>query len=863
MRLYRQLLRAFPASFRMEYGDEMGAIFARRRRDASGALQKLALWVEAIADVAVNAARAHGDLLRQDLRYTARTLRRAPGFAVTAILVAALGVGATTATFSITDHVLFRPLPFADPERLVKLWQDPSLRGKARMELSPANYRDWKRMSSSYEAMGAYSNTSVNLVGDGAPERLEGAAVTADLLPMLGVQPELGRLFDAADDREGAAGTALLSHRLWKARFGGDPGVLGRKVILNDAAYTIIGVMPRAFNFPSRNAELWTAKRFAETDFADRTDTYIYSVARLKRGVSVEQARAEIRLIAAQLERAYPKGTDRMGANVVGLRDEVSSQARSLLLALFGAALCVLLIACANLANLLLARGLFRRRELAVRTALGAGRERLLRQLVTESLALAVGGGLLGVGLAVMATPLVTRLAPNSLPIAAAPDIDLRVLAFAALTTLLTGVGFGVAPALRAGGDAAASGMREGARSIGGGRERLRSALVSAEVAATVVLLVSSGLLLRALARVQATDPGFRTDGVLTLRTALPLPKYEKTADRQRFYTQVLAEIGALPGVSQAAYISGLPMAMRGGIWKVEIDGRPPDQGDSNSVSLRFVTPGFFSALAIPLRSGRDVSASDTRESPFVAVVSESFVRRHWPAEDPIGHRFKVAFQDRLVVGVVGDVRVRGLERTSEPQIYLPSPQVPDNSLVYYVPKDLVVRSSTEAASLLPAIRRIVARADPEQPISDVRMLSDIVEAETAPRSVQVQVLGAFAAIAVLLAAIGIHGLLAFTVSNRSQEIGVRVALGAESRDILALVLREGALLAATGVLVGVALAYAAGRGMQALLAGVSPADAPTFLAVGALCLIVTLAGSLAPALRAVRLDPLTAIRTE
>jgi predicted permease len=857
MRFYRALLYLFPTSFRIEYGEEMCALFARRRREAPGAA-----WLEAIFDVLWNAARAHGDLLRQDLRYAARTLGRSPGFTTTTILISALGVGATTAAFSITDHVLLRPLPFVDADRLVKLWEDPSGGGGWRNELSPANYRDWKRLSSSFEVMAAYRNLSVNLLGVGEPERVQGAGVSADLLPMLGVQPALGRLFDASDDREGAPGTVLLGHGLWTAGFGGDPGVVGRKVILDDAPFTVIGVMPAGFNFPSREVELWTAMRLRAADFEERRNNFLYGVARLRPGVSLQQARAEMTLVAAQLERAFPKENERVGAVVWRLRDEVSPQSRQLLLALFGAALCVLLIACANLANLLLARGLFRRKELAVRTALGAGRERLLRQLLTESLALAVGGGLLGVALAVVAMPLITRLVPNTLPIAARPEADLRVLAFAALATIVTGVGFGVAPALRARADAASSGMRE-TRPVGSGRERLRSALVSVEVAVTVVLLVSTGLLLRALARVKATDPGFRTEGVLTLRTALPWPRYEKTAARQQFYARVLEEVRALPGVSNAAYVTGLPMAMRGGIWSVEIPGRVAEPALSRSVSLRFATPGFFAALGIPFHAGRDLSDADMSQSPFVAVVSESFVQKYWPGEDPLGRRFKVASADRTIVGVVGDVRVRGLERGSEPQVYLPAPQVSDGALIAYPPKDLVVRSASDPAALLPAIRRIVAGVDPQQPISDVRRVADIVEAETAPRSVQLQVIAAFAVTSVLLAAIGLHGLLAFTVASRSQEIGVRLALGAQAADILALVLREGALLAGAGAVAGVALAYAAGRAMEALLAGVSPADARTFAAVGLLALIVTLLSSLPPALRALRLDPLSVIRTE
>jgi putative ABC transport system permease protein len=864
MRAYRALLHLFPASFRIEYGEEMCAILARSRRETAGPLAVVALWVGAVLDVLANAVRAHVDVFRQDLRYTLRTLGRAPGFTVTTILVAALGVGATTATFSITDHVLIRPLPFAEPERLVKLWEDDTLQGYGRTELSPANYRDWKRMSTSFATMAAYHGLSVNLVGEGDPERLEGASVTADLLRLLGAGPALGRAFIAADDQEGAPGTLLLSHGLWQRRFGGDPGVLGRKVILDDEPYTIIGVMPRDFHFPSRTAELWTTTRFAAQNFEDRTDRYLSGVARLQHGVSLEQARADMRLVTAQLEREHPKENAGMRATVSRLRDEVSPQARLLLAALFGAALGVLLIACTNLASLLLARALFRRRELAVRTALGAGRERLVRQLLTESLILAACGGALGVALAAAATPLVARLVPTALPIAETPAIDLRVLLFAAVTTCLTGIGFGVIPALRACGDPDASGLREGSRGgVGGRRERLRSALVVAEVTVSVVLLVSSGLLIRALWRLQGVDPGFRADGVLTLRTALPWPKYEKTQRRGQFYAQVLAGVRSLPGVSNAAYISFLPMATRGGIWPVEVPGQPKAPSEASTVSLRFVTPEFFAALGIPIRQGRDVSESDTRESPFVAVVSESFVRRYWPVEDPRGRRFQVASRDRTIVGVVGDVRVRGLESTSEPQVYLPYQQVADGNLVGYTPKDLVVRSSVDPGMLLPAIRRVIAKADPQQPISDVRTLSDIVEAETAPRSVQVRVLGAFAAIAVLLAGIGIHGLLAFAVSNRAQEIGVRLALGARPRDILMLVLRQGLLMAAAGVVAGVALAYAAGRTLEALLAGVSPRDATTFLVAVAFALVMTLAGSLVPALRAVRVDPLSAIRAE
>jgi predicted permease len=863
-RLYGALLHLYPAGFRAEYGDEMRRVFAERTSIASGAGALALLWIEALLDTLLNAVLAQWDLLRQDLQYTLRTLSRAPGFALTVILVAGLGVGATTAVFTVTDHVLLRRLPFADSERLVKLWENKP--GYAQMELSPPNYRDWKAMSTSFEAMAAYRGLSVNLVGQGQPERLDGAAVTADLLPMLGVKPVLGRLFSSEDDREGAPGTLLLSHGLWLTLFGGDAGVVGKKVLLDNKPFDIIGVLPEYFRFPRRDAEIWTAMQFTVRDFEDfeaRNNNYLGVVAKLRRGVSLRQSQEEMTLVAAQLAREYPASNENTGATLTLLREDVSRQSRLLLTVLFAAAACVLLIACTNLANLLLVRALARQKEIAVRASLGAGRERLVRQLLTESLALAALGGICGVLAANAALPLLMRLVPSSLPIAE-PSIDLRVLLFAVLLTALTGLGFGVVPAVRACGSAGADGLREGSRAgVGGRKERLRAALVILEVTASVVLLVAGGLLIRALWTIQAVDPGFRAEGVLTLRTSLPMPKYQDTAPRKQFYAQVLAEVRKLPGVTRASYISFLPMTLRGGIWPVSIDEQIQTRSENHTASLRFVMPDFFQTLEIPLRAGRDVSEADTRDSPYVAVVSESFVERYWPGEDPLGRRFEFAFKERTVVGVVGDVRVRGLERDSEPQVYLPYQQVDDAWLTWYSPKDLVVRSAAGPEALLPAIRRIIQSADPEQPVSDVRMLADIVEADTASRRAQVRVLGAFAAVAFLLAAVGIHGLLSFSVSQRRQEIGVRLALGAQRFNILVMVLRESVALAGAGVVLGVACGYAAGRSMEALLVGVTPGDAAIFCSAVGLAMGMTVVGSLVPSLRAVRVDPASVIRNE
>jgi predicted permease len=848
MRFYRALLHLYPASFRAEYGEEMCAVYSRRRTSP----------VSAALEVLRNAPAVHWDILRQDLRYTARTLARAPGFTAVAILVLALGIGANTAVFSVTDYVLIRPLPFPAPDRLVSLWE--KLPGYQHMELSPANYRDWKRMNTLFEDIGAVTTLDANLIGQGAPERIKGAIVTGNLFSVLGVQPLMGRFIAPADDRESAPLTVVLGYGLWQRAFGGDAGVLGRKVNLDGTPHVVIGIMPPAFRFPNQEVDFWTPFEFPEGAFEDRNNNYINGVARLRRGVSVQQARAEMDVIAAELKRRYPKELEHTGALVERMRDEISDQRRLLLLALAGAALCVLLIACSNLANLLLARALARQKELAVRTALGAGRERLIRQLVTESMVLAVLGGLLGIALAGVALPLLAKLVP-SLPVAGAPSVDLRVLGFAAILTAVTGIGFGVIPALRASrGDL--TGLREGSRSGGGRKAGVRSALILAEVTLSVVLLISAGLLLRALSRVQSVDPGFRSDGVLTLQTALPMPKYQAVAKRTAFYRRVLSEIQALPGVSDAGYISFLPLTVRGGIWPVDIDGKTLDRSEDHSASLRFITPGFFSAMRIPFHAGRNISESDTTDRPMVALVSESFVGRYWPGQNPLGRHFKFALSDHTVVGVVGDIHVRGLERNSEPQVYLPYQQE-DGYLLSYAPADLVIRASGDPRLLLPAIRRIIREADPEQPISNIRMLDEIVQEDTAPRAIQVRIIGVFAALAFLLAGLGIHGLLSFTVSNRSPEIAIRMALGAQPGNILRLVLQDSFLLATAGVILGVALAYVAGRAMQALLAGIAPADGATFASAAALCFLMTLVGSLMPSLRALRVDAITAIRSE
>jgi predicted permease len=862
MDAHRALLWLYPSSFREEYGAELAAIFRARRRDASGAGVAW-LWARTVVDTVSSAAAVHADIARQDVRYAGRMLWRSRGFAAAVLLITALGIGANTAVFSLADYALVRPLPFSDPDRLVNLWEDHSYRGYGRVEPSPANFRDWRRAGRSFEGMAAYTTISANITGAGDPQRLEGAAITAGLLPVLGVRPAIGRGFAPADDAAGAPGTVLLSDAAWRTLFGGDPGVVGRHVTLDGAPYVVIGVMPREFLYPNREVAFWTATRFDEGAFEDRTNTYLYVVGRLKRGVSVGEAAAEMRVVAAALERAYPKENERVGVTVRRLRDDVSRQSKLILLALGGAALCVLLIACTNVANLLIARATMRRAELAVRSALGAGRNRLVRQLLTETLLLTAAGGALGLAFAAAALPLLTRLVPISLPVAAVPSIDLRTLLIACVLTAATALGFGIWPGLRACQSARADDLKAGARAAGPSGTRLRSALVVIEVTASVVLLTAGGLLLQTLWRVQAIAPGFRSDNVLTLRTALPSPKYDEVDRRTAFYTRVTDEVRALPGVRQAAYISGLPMVMRGGIWPVAVDGKPLQAGDRQAVSLRFVTPGYFDALGIPLLAGRDVQDADTLSASRVAVVSRSFSEQFWPGQNPVGRRLQVVFSEREVVGVVGDVRVRGLERETEPQVYLPEGQHDAGSVAVYGPKDLVVRSGGDPTPLLPAIRRIIRRVDPEQAISDVKLLEHVLDSESAPRRVQLRVLAVFAVLALVLAATGIHAVLSYMVSNRRREIGVRLALGATRVRILSLVAGHACALSVAGVGLGALAALAAGQLLRSLLVGTAPANAWALGVAASMSLGAALAGAVLPAWQATRIDPTTVMRGE
>lgn len=806
---------------------------------------------------------AHWDILKQDLRYAVRTLSRSKAFALTAIIVTALGVGANTAAFSVADFVLLRPLPFPDPGRLVHLCEGPRRGGGGwgcMNQLSPANYRDFKAMSASFEDLGAFTGDTVNLVGGGEPRRLTIAPVTAEVLRVLGVAPRLGRIFAAGSDEDRSA--AIISYGLWQSQFGGDANVIGRNINLNGRPYTIAGVMPRAFYFPNRNVQMWTLLTFSEEDLAARTNSYIEGVGRLRPGVTFEQARAELTTLAERLSRDYPASNEDTGISFFRMRDNMSPRFRLMLISLSGASLCLLLLTCANLANLMLARAASHERELAVRAALGAARERLVRQQITQSVVVTLLGGAVGVAIAIVTVPLFSSLVPPTLPVATQPAVDARVLGVAAVFTALTAVLFGVLPAIRAG-HTGFTALREGTRAGGGRKQRVRAVLVAIEVAMSVVLLATSGLLIRAVWRVQAIDPGFAPQSVLTVRTALPRPKYDDPVRRGVFYERVLSEIRTLPGVQSAAFISGLPMVVTALITGVDVPGQPPRTARAAGVSHRWITSQYFKTMGIPLRRGRDVEDADTKDRSWVAVVSASFVERYWPGQDPLGKTFRHLDQTRTIVGVVGDVRVRGLERSSEPQLYVPAQQSPADMPAIFDPKDLVIRHSGDAEPLVAAVRRVVRAADPEQPISDIRTMDDVLASDTVARRAQLQVLGVVAAVAVLLSAVGIYGLLAYTVSQRSQEIGVRLALGAEPARVGRMIMGDGLRLAAIGTVPGILAAYAAARGMSALLFGIAPSDPVTFATAVGIAMLMTFAGSVVPALRAVRVSPMTVLRSD
>ncbi len=799
-----------------------------------------------------------------DLKHSVRSLLRQPGILITSLASLALGIGATSAIFSVAYAVLVRPLPYPEADRLVTVWE--TMPGNDTRLVAPGNYLDWHAEAKSFAALAAYSGTEVNVAGAGEAERVPGLTVSGEFFQMLGVDAEVGRLFTAADD-EGSDRIVVLSAGFWRRRFGADPGIVGRVIRLDDVAYTIVGVADFRFHEP---AELWRlADRGVPTlgglprDVARGRDIHIIEVVgRLKLDVTIERAESELQTIAARLAAAHPATNTGLGVNVVPLRETVVGDTRPAILLLSSAAGLLLLIACANVANLLLARSAARRRELAVRVALGAGRARLARQLFAESLALAIAGGLLALGVARLALSALLRLAPEDVPRAAEIGLDPAVLGFTALASLGTGLLFGLAPAVSASTPPAAA-LHDASRAVAGGRRgsRLRRALVVSELTLAQVLLGAAGLLIVSFVRLAATDAGFAPGGLLTMQVALTAEKYGDPARREQFYDAVLRELRGLPGVSAAGSVMVLPIegSRNRGFWIV---GRPdPPPGQNLSVDFQIVSDDYFQTLGVPIVRGRGLTAADGRTAAPVVVINLAMASRFWPGEDPIGKQIRFGLAaPRTIVGIIGDVRHRGLHRPADPQAFLSYRQ---DFEPLWKSAALAVRTAGDPASLASAARGAVAKIDPDQPVGRVRTMEEVVARSVAPRRFTMTLASALAALAAALAAVGTYGLLAWLVASRRREIGIRMALGAAPRSILGMIVRQALGLAGVSAALGLIGAFAVGRSMRTLLFATAPTDPLTLGAVTIGLGLLALVASAVPALRAARVDPALTMRNE
>ena len=805
----------------------------------------------------------------QDLRYGARTMRRSPGFTLVAVIALALGIGANTAIFSVVNAVLLRPLAYRDPQQLVTLLHN----GTA--PVSAANYIDWRDQSRSFEAMAAAEYWSPNLTGTDQPEHLPGLQVTQNLIPMLGVDPLLGRVFLPGEDQKGSEYEVVLSYRLWQRRFDGDRNVLGRLINLNGKAYTVVGVMPPEFHFApfwATHTELWVPLAFGD-HVHNRGGNSLRIFARMKPGVTLTQARAEIAAITGRLERQYP-GTNRF-VKVTPLKENVVGKIETPLLVLLGAVGFVLLIACANVAHMLLARASARQKEIAVRSALGAGRARMVRQFLTENLLLAGAGGAAGLLIALGGTRALAALSPANLPRVEAVTIDSRVALFLFAVTILTGAVFGLAPALRASAVNLAGAMKEGGRGSSDGlrRNRLRSILVASEFALALMLLIGAGLMIRSFFALRSVDPGFNPHHVLSMVVSVAGSKESEPGRREIFYRQLLDRVRALPGVESAGGINHLPLAGDLWGWPFSIEGRPkPRPGESPSGVYRIIMPGYLATMRLPLIRGRDIAASDDSRAPGVVLINERAAATYWPGEDPIGKRITFDGDKNnppmwlTIIGIVKDAKQYDWAGVPDPEVYLAALQNRDflgdsGSHIAYI--TLVVRTSGDPASYASAVKETVWSFDRNLPTSEVFTMDHVVADANAEPRFEMLLLGVFAVVALVLAAVGIYGVMSYSVSRRTHEIGIRLSLGASRGEVLRMVVRQGMALALSGAVAGLIGALLLSRLLTGMLYGVRPNDPLTFGGVAALLGFVALLATYVPARRATRIDPMVALRYE
>ncbi|HWN99499.1 MAG TPA: ABC transporter permease [Blastocatellia bacterium] len=796
--------------------------------------------------------------LLQDLRYGLRSLLRKPGFTLIAVITLALGIGANTAIFSVVNTVLLKTLPYKDGDRLVAVWG--RLKQVDQVELSPTEFADYRERSRAFGQLAAAERANLNLTGAREPVRLEGQAVTANLFPMLGVAPLIGRTFTAEEDKANAR-VAVLSYGLWQKALGGQADAVGKTITLDGNTYEVIGVMPGAFQFPPpvtnyKQSEIWVPRSLENE--TRRAAHNLFTIGQLAPGTSFAQARAEMDGIAKQLEQEDSRRQG--GVNLVPLQAQVGRQLQPSLLILAGAVGFVLLIACANVANLMLASASARQKEIAVRLALGASRWRIIRQLLTESLLLSLVGGGLGLLLAAWGSEAIRAAGADQIPRADQIAVDGFVLGFTLLLSVVTGVIFGLAPALQASRADLNITLKEGGRSGSApGRHRLRSGLVMVEVALSLVLLVGAGLLIKSFWRLVNVDPGFDTQRLLSVELSLTSERYAEELPRSIFYQQLLERLSTLPGVQAAAIVNHPPFSGRRGIDAFKIEGKPDPTGieDTPLADARVISPDYFQMMSIPVLQGRAFNASDTRDSLQTVIINQAFAERYWPGEDPLGRRLSEGEGWLTVIGVVGDVRQSGLDQEAAPHVYAPYLQAPLRR------SGVLVRTSSDPLSLVTAVRSQVSAIDPDQPIYNVHTMYELIAGSMSGRRLNLLLLGVFALTALTLASIGIYGVISYSVTQRIHEIGIRMALGAQSRDVLRLILKQGMTPVVVGMAAGIAGALGLTRVMSTLLFGVTANDPSTFAAIALLLGIVALVACYIPARRATRVDPMIALRYE
>ncbi|HEU0176607.1 MAG TPA: ABC transporter permease [Blastocatellia bacterium] len=809
----------------------------------------------------------------QDLRFGARMLLKKPGFTIVAVITLAMGIGANTAVFSLINAVLLRPLPFYEPERLVMVWEEASFAGFPQQEPAPANYIDWKARQSVFEDMAAMAFSTFRLTGDGEPQQIFANSVTANFFPVLGIAPALGRTFSPEEEKSGANKVVVLSYKFWQTRYGGERDIIGREILLDDEKYSVIGVMPAEFQFMNSYIALYVPMAHGQEMWADRRSHDLNVVARMKRGVGLQQARADIQTITQRIALQHPHESfdGRLGSVTLPLHEQLAGESGRQLIVLLAAVGLVLLIACANIAGLLLARAAGRRREIAVRAALGAGRGRIVRQLLTESLLLAFAGGLAGLLLASWSFAFLEKLIPVGMALSTSLTIDRHVLGYTLLVALLTGVIFGLAPALQASKVDLNEVLKEGGQtSSAAGGGRLRGAMVVFEIAMAMALLVCAGLLIQTFHKLSGQYSFLQPEKILTMRTRLPRDKYKEMWQRKNFYDQTLARVKTLPGVISAGYTTTFPLQWKGGTSAFRPEGGQLISGSSYDALYRQVTADYLQSMSIPLRQGRYFDETDNERSMPSAIINETMARQYWPDGNALGKRFRLGGSDSnakqwpqwiTVVGVVADIRQMGIDAPVKAEMYLPYQQ--DKSHWWMSPFMLAIRVSGDPMNLVAAVSREIHAVDPNQPISVIATMAKLLGEETEQRQVAMILLATFAGIALLLAALGIYGVLAYFVAQRTREIGVRVALGARSHDVMKMVMKQGMTLTLFGTGLGLISGLALARLMKSLLFGVSATDPLTFAAVATLLAIVAMLACYIPARRATKVDPVVALRCE